>query len=68
MFAFIVWGIVMYLYELDHKSLQPSLSSSMTFIYKDSDKDIVNWLDYVPFAIPGFIKKLLIKSDNLDEW
>ncbi|OMJ87334.1 hypothetical protein SteCoe_10929 [Stentor coeruleus] len=32
------WGIVMYLFETHPKELQNSLTSSMDFLYKDSDK------------------------------
>ena len=29
----LIWGIVMYLFERDKHVLQPSLNSSMTFLY-----------------------------------
>jgi len=47
----ICWGIVMYLFESDKQVLIPSLQSSMTFLYKDSDKT-EGWRDFVPFYIP----------------
>ena len=34
----LIWGLVMYLFELDKKILNKSLVSSMEFLYKDSDK------------------------------
>ena len=37
-FAAIMWGLTLWLFEYDRKCLQPSLTSSMTYIYKDSDK------------------------------
>ena len=36
-FAAIVWGIVLWQFEYHKKSLQPSLQSSMTYLYHDSN-------------------------------
>ncbi|KAL1929689.1 hypothetical protein VTP01DRAFT_1827 [Rhizomucor pusillus] len=36
-FAAVCWGLVMYLFKHDADLLQPSLRSSMQYIYKDSD-------------------------------
>jgi peroxisomal membrane protein 4 len=49
--SILCWGIVMYLFEANKSSLQPSLTSSMQFLYKDSDKTN-GWRDFVPFYIP----------------
>ena len=49
--SMIVWGIVMYLFEDDKSVLQGSLQSSMTFLYKDSDR-VKGWRDFVPIYIP----------------
>ena len=49
--SMIVWGIVMYLFEDDKSVLQGSLQSSMTFLYKDSDR-VAGWRDFIPFYIP----------------
>lgn len=37
-FAGLVWGCVMWIFEQDHTCLQSSLDSSMQYIYKESDK------------------------------
>ncbi|XP_005096719.1 peroxisomal membrane protein 4 [Aplysia californica] len=37
-FAAILWGATLWLFEYEKSCLQPSLVSSMTYIYKDSDK------------------------------
>ena len=37
-FAAIVWAIVLWLFEYYQYSLQPSLQSSMTYLYHDSNK------------------------------
>ena len=37
LFAALVWGIVMWIFEVDKHSLQASLTSSMEFLYKKSD-------------------------------
>ena len=47
-----VWGIVMFLFEYKSKILQSSLTSSMDFIYKESDKKYESFLDFIPFYIP----------------
>lgn len=47
-----VWGIVMFLFEYNPKILQSSLTASMNFIYKESDKKYENILDLIPFYIP----------------
>jgi peroxisomal membrane protein 4 len=46
--AVVCWGFVMYLYEKDKTCLQPSLQSSMYYLYDESNswKD---WRDFVPF-------------------
>ena len=36
-FAALVWGIVMWLFRHERKSLQPSLQASMQYLYNDSD-------------------------------
>ena len=53
----ICWGLVMYLFEANKSSLQPSLESSMQFLYKDSDKT-TGWRDFVPFYIPDKTKSI----------
>lgn len=37
-FAATVWGIVLWLFEHHKNTLQPSLKSSMTYLYTDSNK------------------------------
>ena len=36
-FAAVVWGIVLWLFEYEGDTLQPSLKSSMTYLYHDSN-------------------------------
>jgi len=36
-FGAIVWGVVLWLFEYERDTLQPSLRSSMTYIYHDSN-------------------------------
>lgn len=33
----VCWGVVMWLFEKDKKTLQPGLCNSMDFLYKESD-------------------------------
>lgn len=42
----------MYLFVLDKSILQKSLSSSMKFLYIDSES-WTNWKDFVPFYLPN---------------
>ena len=49
----LIWGIVMYLFERDKTVLQSSLSSSMTFLYHDSERWDRGWRDFVPFEFPS---------------
>lgn len=49
------WGCVMLLFEDDPKSLQPSLASSMEYLYHESD-GYNSWTDFVPFYIPAQAK------------
>lgn len=53
-----VWSIVMFLFEDDPSILQNSLASSMHFLYKESDKDLENWWDLIPFEVPGVISTM----------
>ena len=48
----IIWGIVMYLFERDKRTLSGSLSSSMTFLYHDSNKWERGWRDFIPVEMP----------------
>lgn len=57
--AALVWGVVMFLFEDDKKNLQPSLTSSMNFIYKESDKKLEKWTELIPFEKPEILKKIL---------
>ncbi len=52
-----IWGVVMYLFERDKRTLQPSLSSSMTFLYHDSDRTTRGWRDFIPLELPGFLEQ-----------
>jgi len=36
-FAAVVWGVVLWLFEYERDTLQPSLRSSMTYLYDDSN-------------------------------
>ena len=55
----LIWGLVMFLFELDAKILNRSLSSSMVFLYKNSDQPLKNMTDLIPFDMPNFIIKKL---------
>ncbi|KAM9296117.1 peroxisomal membrane protein 4 [Gastrophryne carolinensis] len=46
-FAAVVWGIVLWLFEYHRHTLQPSLQSSMTYLYDDSNI----WHDIYDFLI-----------------
>lgn len=37
LFAAVMWGTVLYLFEFHRHHLQPSLKSSMTYLYDDSN-------------------------------
>jgi len=45
-FAAIVWGLVMWLFRWERETLQPSLQSSMEYLYQDSDHwtSFRNWI------------------------
>ncbi|XP_026553426.1 peroxisomal membrane protein 4 [Pseudonaja textilis] len=47
-FAAMVWGIILWLFEYHRHTLQPSLQSSMTYLYDDSNvwHDISDFLVY----------------------
>jgi peroxisomal membrane protein 4 len=53
--AALCWGLVMFLFENDPKSLQPSLTGSMEFLYHESEQ-YNNWTDFVPVYIPAGLK------------
>ena len=42
--AALVWGLVMWLFFVNQKVLQPSLASSMNHLYISSEKPVKNWL------------------------
>ncbi len=50
LYAGLIWGLVMYLFHFQKGTLQPSMASSMTYLYLDSntwpsvDMSIVDWL------------------------
>lgn len=44
----LAWGMSLYLFELDSSVLQNSLTSSMVFLYKDSDKWL-GWRYCIPY-------------------
>ena len=48
----LMWGLVMLIYEMDSKALNRTLSSSMKFLYKDSDKPLKSYTELVPFDVP----------------
>lgn len=39
----VIWGLVMFLFELDAKVLNGSLTSSMVFLYKNSDTPLTHY-------------------------
>ena len=43
LFASVVWGLVMFLFEYERSVLQQSMVSSMKFIYKESDEPLNDW-------------------------
>ncbi|XP_013927211.1 PREDICTED: peroxisomal membrane protein 4 [Thamnophis sirtalis] len=47
LFAAVVWGIVLWLFEYHRHTLQPSLQSSMTYLYEDSNV----WHDVSDFLV-----------------
>lgn len=52
-FTALIWGIVMWIFEVKKSALQASLASSMEFLYKDSDEELRDWRELVPFYVPG---------------
>jgi hypothetical protein len=44
----------MLLFNLDKSILQPSLASSMNYLYVESSKKLANWRELVPFYVPVF--------------
>jgi peroxisomal membrane protein 4 len=46
--AAICWGVVMWLFETDKSTLQPSLRSSMDFLYKESNT-VGSLKELIPF-------------------
>ena len=56
--AILCWSTVMFMYEFDPKALQNSLTASMNFLYKDSDR-WETWTDFVPFYVPLKLKTFL---------
>lgn len=42
----------MFLFALNRKLIQNSISSSMEFIYEESNLPFRNWRELVPFKIP----------------
>jgi len=50
----IVWGVIMFLFEVIPGELQPSLTSSMNFIYNESNS-YSTWKDFIPILIPDWI-------------
>ncbi len=46
--AAVCWGTVMWLFEREKTLLQPSLSHSMEFLYKESD-NVKSWTDLIPY-------------------
>lgn len=59
-FAAIMWGLTLWLFEYQRSCLQPSLVSSMTYIYKDSDK----WTNLRDFLIYNQWEVLCFRCDN----
>ncbi|XP_041059897.1 peroxisomal membrane protein 4 isoform X1 [Carcharodon carcharias] len=57
LFAMLVWGVVMWLFEHHPHTLQPSLQSSMTYLYEDSNvwHDISDFLIYNKKSTGGFL-------------
>ncbi|XP_067410587.1 peroxisomal membrane protein 4 isoform X2 [Emydura macquarii macquarii] len=53
-FAAVTWGIVLWLFEYHRHTLQPSLQSSMTYLYDDSNvwHDISDFLIYNKSSTP----------------
>lgn len=58
LFAALIWGIVMWIFEVDKDSLQASLTSSMEFLYNKSNEALRDWSELVPFYIPDAVRKL----------
>ena len=55
------WGFVMYLFELDKSILNKSLVASMDFIYKESDKDVKSWKEFIPVDLPQWLWMINLK-------
>lgn len=49
----LMWAMVMFIYEVDNKALNRTLSLSMKFLYKDSDKPLKSYKELVPFDMPS---------------
>ncbi|XP_071955637.1 peroxisomal membrane protein 4-like [Antedon mediterranea] len=52
MFAMLVWGIVLWLFEYHQEVLQPSLQNSMTYLYHDSNTWHNIW-DFIIYNKPS---------------
>ncbi|XP_051887584.1 peroxisomal membrane protein 4 isoform X1 [Pristis pectinata] len=59
LFATFVWGLVLWLFEYHPHTLQPSLQSSMTYLYEDSDV----WHDLSDFLVYNKKRTVLVSVD-----
>lgn len=50
------WAAIMFLYAYNKNELQPSMTSSMDFLYLKSD-GYTDWTDYLPVYLPSLFKR-----------
>ena len=51
--AAMCWGLVMWLFTIDKSMLQSSLTSSMQFLYIDSNNKLKSLLELIPYYPKG---------------
>lgn len=68
-FAAVVWAVIMFLFEDDPSTLQPSLKNSMQFLYKDSDTNIniSNIMNFDMLKSFGFMKYFKAGASKSDK-
>ncbi|KAL4432358.1 hypothetical protein ABPG74_011117 [Tetrahymena malaccensis] len=63
--AMICWAVVMYLFEDNESTLQPSLTTSMKYLYKESDHKVKYLTQFLPFTLPSkYSKKFRFRSED----
>ncbi len=53
------WALLIWIFQFHPDTLHESYKQTLSFMFKESDKPVQNWTEFIPLEKPVFLEKLM---------